>query len=158
MIIGYAILGALLGLPLLLGLGFRVSASHLFFSVMAGELLARYFASTLEFMLAITINNSHVGEYVEPAIIFLPLILTALFLKKSLSRGKAMLHFIPLVITGIVLAAFVLPILPKAVQDQAATNRIGQELLNTSSLIIGGVVLLQLIALWLLNRSRGHRR
>lgn len=160
MITGYAILAILLGLPLALGLFFRVSASHLFFSVMAGELLGRYFGHQVEFIMHVTFPKYHLGAYAEPAVIFLPVLLTALFLRKSISRGKTFLHFVPLLITGIVLAAFVLPLLPNEVQDHVSKTGVGRELLDTSSLIIGAVVLLQLIALWLLNsstRHRGHR-
>lgn len=157
MINGYIILGVLLGLPLALGLFFRVSASHLFFSVMAGELLGRYFGGTVDFMISAALPGRHLGNYAEPAVIFLPVLLTALFLRKSISRGKTLLHFLPLLITGVVLAAFVLPLLPETAQDFVAKTAVGRELLDTTSLIIGAVVLLQLIALWLLNNSTRHR-
>ena len=47
----YLVLAIVVGLPIFLGVFFRVSAPHLFFSVMAGELLARYFGEEAELAL-----------------------------------------------------------------------------------------------------------
>lgn len=152
----YVILGAVLSLPLLLGLVFRVSTSHLFFSLMAGELLARYFGEDVGNIVYSITKNGTAADYAEVAIIVLPMILTAIFLKGSLSKGKVIFHFVPLLVTGVVLAAFLLPELPSNVQAQIKTVPAGQQLLDMSSVIIGAVVLLQLISLWLLNRPHGE--
>lgn len=152
----YIILGVLLALPLLLGVAFRVSASALFFSVMAGELLGRYFHNEVAAFARSTFKTQASAEYSEAFIILLPLFLTALFMHGSISRGKTILHIIPLAITGIVLAAFVLPILPYEIQQQVMTVPLGKQLLDTSNMIIGVVVFLQLISLWLLSRAPGE--
>jgi len=149
--IGYAILGLSIGLPLLLGLVFRVSSSHLFFSVMAGELLARYFGRDAESLAHSLAHNESVGSYAEIAILLAPMILTALLLRRTLSAAKAMLHTVPLAITGVVFAAFALPLLPDGLQDTIRSTQVGDKLLNLNSFIIGGVVVAQLLALWLLN-------
>lgn len=156
--IPYAVLGALLGLPLLLGLIFRVSTSHLFFSLMAGELLARYFGEDVAIVVSSASRSQAAADYAAVAVIVLPLFLTALFLKGSLSKGKVIFHFAPLLITGVVLAAFMLPELPAAVQDQVKTLEAGRQLLDMSDIIIGAVVFLQLISLWLLNRPHGEHK
>lgn len=149
----YIILGLVLGVPIFFGLFFRVSASHLFFSVMAGELLGRYFGEDVEHFLTDTFKDASLAHYAEAIVITLPIILTALFLKGSVSRTKGMLNFFPLIITSIVYAAFTLPVLPHNIQEEVAKVSIGQNLLDTSSVIIGMVVLIQLVALWLLNRG-----
>lgn len=151
----YVILGIILGLPIFFGLFFRVSASHLFFSVMAGELLGRYFGKDVEHFISNTFKDGNLTHYSEAIVITLPIILTALFLKGSVSRTKGVLNFFPLIITSVVYAAFMLPVLPHSVQDQVASVPLGQNLLDTSSVIIGAVVLIQLVALWLLNRGEG---
>lgn len=149
----YIILGVVLGIPVFFGLFFRVSASHLFFSVMAGELLGRYFGKDVEHFIEKTFKNGELTHYAEALVITLPIILTALFLKGSVSRTKGILNFFPLIITSVVYAAFVLPVLPREVQDIVSQVPLGEGLLNTSSYIIGGVVVIQLVALWLLNRG-----
>jgi hypothetical protein len=151
----YVILGIILGIPVFFGLFFRVSASHLFFSVMTGELLGRYFGKDVEHFINVTFKNGELTHYAEALVVTLPIILTALFLKGSVSRTKGLLNFFPLIITSVVYAAFVLPVLPHNVQDIVTEVPLGQGLLNTSSFIVGGVVLIQLVALWLLNRGEG---
>ena len=149
----YLVIGLLIGLPIVLGFFMRVSAPHLFFSVMAGDLLARYFGfdATLEAEKAFRVDT--VTHYTELALLTIPVVLTALILRNTISRSKNILNLVPLAITGLVYAAFALPLLPADVKAEVAANPIGQELLNTSSKIIGVVVLFQLVALWVLNHS-----
>ena len=156
--IPYAVLGALLGLPLILGIIFRVTTSHLFFSLMVGELLAHYFGEEAGEIVDAMARTHVASQYSEVVVLILPIVLTAIFLKGTLPKGKIFLHFLPLAITGLVLVAFALPMLPHEVQDQLKTIEIGRQLLDLSGAIIGGVVFLQLVSLWLLNRSHegGH--
>lgn len=154
--IPYVVLGTVLGLPLLLGLIFRVSTSHLFFSLMAGELLGRYFGEDVGIIVNSVARSQRVADYAEVSVVVIPLILTAIFLKGSLSKGKVIFHFIPLLVTGVVLAAFTLPALPAAAQDYIKQTEAGNQLLGMSSVIVGVVVFLQLVSLWLLNRPSGH--
>jgi len=158
MLLPYIILGVVLGIPIFFGLFFRVSASHLFFSVMTGELLARYFGKDVEHFIGSTFKNGNLTHYSEAIILTLPIILTALFLKGSVSRTKGILNFFPLVITSVVFAAFMLPVLPQELQNEVVKVALGQSLLDTSNMIIGGVVLIQLVALWVLNRGEGSSK
>ncbi len=154
----YIILGAVLGLPVFFGFFFRVSASHLFFSVMAGELLGRYFGHEVESFIDNTFKNGNLTHYAEAIVITLPIVLTALILKGGISRTKGVLNIFPLVITSVVYAAFVLPVLPHNIQEIIGQVPLGRSLMDTSGLIIGGVVLVQLVALWVLSRGEGNDR
>lgn len=156
--IPYLILGVLLGLPLLLGLLFRVSTSHIFFSLMAGELLSRYFGHDAGSIIHAVFRQDLVMDYAEVAVIVLPILLTAIFLKGTLSKGKVVFHFIPLLITGVVLAAFLLPEMPVAARNQISSVEAGRQLLDLSTAIVGAVVFIQLISLWLLHRGHEGRR
>jgi len=149
---GQIILYAVLLFPLILGVIFRVSTSHLFFSLMAGELLARYFGHDLDKLAVQNTGQSTAFPAGELALIIVPMILTAIFLRATVSKSKLVLHIIPLAITGIVLAAFVLPILPADTQALIATSRAGAYLLDLNRVIIGSVVVMQLISLWLFSR------
>jgi hypothetical protein len=151
--IGYAILAAVIGLPVVLGLFFRTNTSFIFFSLLAGELLARYFGYDAELALRTVWRNDNFTAYAEIVVLVLPIIFTALFLRHTLTRGKLIFHTIPLLITGVVMAAFVLPILPKNALAQVRAIDPGERLLGLSEVIIGAVIVLQLITLWLTNRS-----
>ena len=155
---GQIILYLILAFPLILGLAFRVSTSHLFFSLMAGELLARYFGHNIDKLTENNINNTSL-PLGELALIIVPMILTAVILKGTLSKNRIMLHIVPFAITGIILSAFILPILPDNLQSQVSTGRIGAYLLDLNRIIIGGVVVLQLISLWLFSKmGRKHSK
>jgi hypothetical protein len=149
---GQIILYAVLLFPLVLGIVFRVNTSHIFFSLMAGELLARYFGHDLDKIAEQSVNHSSSLPIGELALIFIPMILTAIFMKATISKNKVLLHSIPLAITGIILAAFVLPILPSDLQAQIGTSQVGSHLLELNKAIIGGMVVLQLVSLWLFSR------
>ena len=156
---GNIILGVALGSPLLIGLLFRINTSFLFLSLLAGELLARYFGDDADLALRATFNNDRMAEYAELIVLVLPIVLTVVFLRNSLSKGKMVLHFIPLAVMGLVVAGFALPLLPETIKGQVEATRAGGELLRASDVIVGGVVLLQLITLWLTGRpEKGSSR
>ncbi len=154
----YIILGALTGFPLLLGILFRVNPSHLFFSVMAGELLGRYFGDDAELVIKSLTNSETFAHYAELVIIVLPILFTALFLKGSIEKTKLFYAWIPLLIAGVVLAAFALPTLPTEMLARATSTEIGAQAYESIELVIGVVVGFQLATLWLLNKNKGHSK
>ncbi len=149
----FIILGGLIAIPLVLGLLLKVSASHLFFSVMAGELLARYFGHDAFSAIESVSHSTVLAGYSEAIVLTLPMILTAIFLKGSISRGKTFLHILPFIITGIVYAAFMIHVLPQSVQDIINGNQLTSKIASADGAVIGFVILFQLVALWLLNRG-----
>lgn len=155
--VSYVILGLLLGLPLLLGFVFRVSAPNIFFSVMAGDLLSRYVYKEAENAVESSLHSPTILTYTELLLIVLPMLFTALILHGSISRSKSLLNLVPLAITGVIFAVFALPLLPLDVQSQITSLPLGSLLLNLSGHIIGAVVALQLVAFWLINAG-GHNK
>lgn len=155
---GELILLATLVVPLVLGLSFRVATSHIFFSLMAGELLGRYFGHDIDNNAKAMSDTKVLAGYGEVILIALPMLLTAYFMKGTLSRGRSLLHVIPLVITGIICAAFVLPTLPKEVQNLVRDVPVGDWILDLNKMIIGGMIALQLISLWLFNRTEHSKK
>jgi hypothetical protein len=160
--LGETLLLAIIGFPLFLGLLFRVSTSHLFFSLMAGELLGRYFGRDLESFTASLTHWADLPHYSEAMLIILPMILTAVFLHGSLTKGKALLHILPLAVTGVIAAAFLVPILPHFLQEAVRSWPPGDWFLHLNKTIIGTMIAVQLIALWLLTgkepNSKNRRR
>lgn len=155
MLIQILIWGSLL-LPLLLGLLFRAGAPHLFFSLMAGELLARYFGHDVAKLAETTIPEKYGNATGEIILLVMPMLLTAIFMRKTVKSSRLFLHIIPYAITGIVLAAFLFPLLPTDLQTQLSDSFVGSWILNLNRSIIGGVVVLQIISLWLFNKEERH--
>ena len=149
----YIIIGFLFAFPLFIGMLFRVNTTHLFVTILAAELLERYFRYEVELVLRPFIGNETVLGYTALAMLIIPLVLTGVFLHGSLSRSGIVLHFIPLILCGIVFAAFAGPVLPAAIQGALSENVLGELLLDNSQFIVGVTVLLQLFALWFLTKK-----
>jgi len=150
--VSYIIIGAILALPLVLGLFLRVNTSHLFLSLLSGELLQRYFQDDVVLVVRSFIKNDAVAAYSGLIILLLPMVLTALFLRHTLSKGKAILNAVPLLITGIVFVAFAVPLLPEKPLLLVTETQLGKQVYKSTDLIVGLMVLLQLLSLWLLGR------
>jgi hypothetical protein len=125
---------------------------------MAGELLGRYFGHDIEKSAKPILQQSHATGYGEMLLIVLPMILTAIFMRNTISKGKAILHIPALIVTGIICAAFVIPIMPDALQNQVVTLAPARMILDLNRMIIGGMLVLQLISLWILNKKEGGKK
>jgi hypothetical protein len=147
------ILWSILIFPLVLGVLFRVGAPHLFFSLMAGELLARYFGHDVEKLAADNLARQTPERYGEIILVLAAMLLTAFFMRGTVTKSRLLLHVIPLAVTGVIMAAFLLPLLPPGLQENISTTYVGGWILNLNRAIIGVVVVFQLISLWLFNRS-----
>lgn len=153
----YAILAFLFGLPLVIGTVFRVPTAHLFVTILAAEILERYFRTDVELALSPFVANEAVLGYVGVAMLVVPLLLTGIFLKKTATGARMILHVIPLVLSGVVFAAFAAPTLPASVQELLMTVEPGELLLNNASFIVGVTVFLQLLSLWFLTRAKSGK-
>lgn len=154
----YIILGFLFGYPLLVGALFRVSTSLLFATILAAELLERYFVYDVQLVLQPFIRSDVALSYVGIIMLSLPVLLTGVFLKGSLSRMKVALHFIPLILCGVVFAAFAAPVLPQIVQTELTTTEVGSLLLDNTNFIVGVAVFLHLLVLWFLTRNKEAKK
>jgi hypothetical protein len=150
----YIILGFLFGLPLLIGSLFRINTAYLYVSILSAELLTRYFTDDAELVLAPFVTSEVLLSYIGIVMLSIPLLLTGFFLHGSLSHGKTLLHLVPLLLCGVVFAAFAVDVLPDVVRAELADNPIGSVLMDSTQFIVGVTVLLQLVALWLFNRSK----
>jgi len=148
------VLAFLFGFPLVVGALFRVNTSYLFVTILAAELIERYFRDDAELVLAPFIQSEVVLQYLGFAMLVLPVILTGVFLHGSLSKAKTFLQIIPLVLCGVVFAAFAAPILPTVIREALIENQIGSLLIDSAQLIVGTTVFLQLMALWSFNKPK----
>lgn len=145
-----------LAFPLGLGILFRVSASALFFSIMAGELLGRYFAEEAERSLNVMFGEK-LSHYGEAIILILPVILTAIVMRNTLAKSKVILNVVPLLIAGVVFTVFLLPVLPFHLQTSIRSTPYGDYFFELNSAIIGIVILSQLVILWLFDRGENKK-
>lgn len=155
--IGEIIVALVIGMPLALGLIFRTNTSYIFFSLMTGELLGRYFGHDLDGLIQQTTHSSEYEGYGEIFLIIAPVLLTSYILRGSIPKGKWIVHFIPLLVTGIIGGAFILPILPDDPLNLVRDVPIGDWMLHLNKTIIGGLLIVQLLSLWIINHIKHHR-
>jgi hypothetical protein len=149
----YVIVAAIAGLPVLLALVFRVSAVFLFLSIAVGNLLVLYLGTEAGLVSGLVSNDSIAPMVAQLVLLLLPVLLTLLFLRKSLPKHKLLLHLLPLFACGMMLMAVALPLLPGGIRAEILTSSVGPYFNNTQNLIVGTSALLVLLLTWVTHRS-----
>jgi hypothetical protein len=147
------IVGLIAGLPVLLAIIFRVSAVFLFLSIAVGNLLVLYLGMEAGLVSGLVSTNSSAPMVAQLVLLFVPVILTLLLLRKSLPKHKVLMHLLPLLACGFMLMAVALPLLPGGVQGDILASPAGPYFDNTQNLIVGSAALLVLLLTWLTHRS-----
>ncbi|MBI3624084.1 hypothetical protein HY218_00460 [Candidatus Saccharibacteria bacterium] len=149
------ILAIIAVLPLLLALLLRVSALFLFLGVAAGALLAQYIADDASLVLNSFFTHINVDQYVKLGLLVLPVVLTLLFLRKTLSASQLVFQLVPLVVTSAAFATLVIGMLPGGVQYNIVSNPIGKIANSSQNVMVAASTLLTLLLAWF---TQGHRR
>lgn len=148
------LIASIAGIPALLSLLLRVNAVFVFLSIAAGNLLVLYLGRDAGNVGEMFIKGSNGPMIAQLAVLGLPLLLTFIFLRKTLPTSKILLHFLPVVASGIMLAALTLPILPSDLQGQVFGSAVGPYFKNSQGLIVGAASVLTLLLTWFTYRSR----
>lgn len=156
--IGEIIVAAVIATPLLLGLFFRTSTTYIFFSLMTGELLGRYFGEDLDHLVEQLTKSTKYEGYGEIMLIVIPMVLTAYILRGSIAKGKWIMHILPLAVTGIIFSAFVLSVTPENIQELVRESSAGDLVMHLNKSIIGVLLVVQLLSLWIINHIKHSRR
>ena len=150
-----------IAVPALILVLLRTNAAMVFLSLCAGALLVSFAGNEASLVGSAIGNNSEaVSQYFEMALLLLPVLLSTIFLRKSMTGPKAMLNILPAVAVGIVGVLIAVPLLPGGVQA-TVTNLNGWKLLEQSKEIVVVVgVVVSLAVLWLTGRPshKGHKK
>ncbi|HSX44426.1 MAG TPA: hypothetical protein VLE69_04015 [Candidatus Saccharimonadales bacterium] len=153
----YIILAVIAGLPLLLALLFRVNAILLFLGVAVGALLAQYIADDASLVVNSFFTHINVDDYVKLGLLILPVILTLLFLRKTLSPPQLVFHLLPLVITAAAFATLIISALPGGVQHDILANPIGKIADSSQNVLIAASSILTLLLAMFTMGHKGKR-
>ena len=152
------ILAAIAGVPVLLALFLRVSAIYLFLSVAAGSLLVTYIADDASLALGMMITGQDTNLIAQLGLLFLPIILTIVFLRKTLPRTKLLLHLIPLLGTGLTIAVLALPYFDSSSQSQIFANYYGDMFKDSQDVIVGATAILILLLTWFTKKHKDDKK
>lgn len=144
------------GIPVLLLLWLRTNAAIVFLSLCAGSVLVKFVGDDASLVgAALGNNNQIVSQYAQLALLLIPVVLTALILRKSVTGPKGILNVLPAIGVGLVGVLLVVPLLPGGVQSSITATNGWKVLEHNRSIVVGASVFVSLLALWVSHR-RGH--
>lgn len=126
----------------------RVSAVFLFASIAVGNFLVLYLSDDVILAINAFSKSKDIPMIVQLILLFLPVALTLYMVRKSTTRGKFLLHLIPLAGCGLSLAVLALPILPADLQAQMLGHPSGDVFKNSQDLIISITAVSILLLMW----------
>lgn len=146
-----AILGLLVGLPLILSFILRVNAGILFLSLCAGSVLSEFVSDD-----AIQIVDSFfprtnpdiTASVTRLVLLLLPAVLTIVFMRRSMAGSKTLINILPAAASGLLTALLVVPLLPPGTRYSITGTEAWDTLKNFQSLIIGAGATVSLLVLW----------
>jgi len=117
--VGLLLFAGLAIVPILLVVLFRANGTTAFLSVCLGYLLAHFVSADIVEGLAlfVKLDKLIVGDYLQLALLVLPVLLVLIFSKGSFHGGeKKFVHVLPGVAAGLLLALLAVEFMPKAMQ------------------------------------------
>jgi len=149
-----------IAMPALLLLLLRTNAAIVFLSLCAGALLVQFAGNEANLVGSMLGNNRDVvSKYFELALLLLPVLISAILLRKSMAGPKGILNILPAIAVGVVGVLLAVPLLPPGPQS-AITGLNGWTILERSKEIVVVVgVLVSLLALFLTHpHGRKHKK
>ncbi len=136
------ILAAAVGVIALVLLLLRTNAGVVFFSLCAGSVLASQLGGQASLLSSSVIKDGDVNHgVVYIAMIVLPAILSAFFMRKSVKSSKMLFNVIPAVAVGALTALLVIPLIPSDVRFQLTNNSTWDLLIRYQpAILVGGIV------------------
>lgn len=150
------IIGAVALAPILLALIFRTHATYLFISMCVGYFLQFALSDDVDLALATIIRGSNSMVIARFVLLALPIALTLFILRKT--AGKSVLfQFIPLIFTGLFLAAITLPLMPTGTEQAIYESPYGANIRGAQDLVITAAVISNLLLMWSLFKHHGRK-
>ncbi len=145
------ILMAIIGLvPVLLIVLARVKAAFVFMSLAVGVILSNYVGDTALDMVQTFVRgyNATTQSMVQIGLLIVPVLLTLLFLNRSLSNNKTIINIFPAILTGLTVLFLVVPLLPPGTSNGIYGNSIWLRLGSYQAALISAAALISLAQLW----------
>jgi hypothetical protein len=144
----------LIGGPALLLMVLRANASLVFLSTCLGAVLLQLVGNDANdffgmFLPGVSGNNLQIG------LLLLPVILTTVFMVKSIDGAKILFNILPALGTGFLLSLLLVPLLPGGESYALEHSESWQIVQQLQAGVVGATALLCLLSLWM-QRPKGH--
>ncbi len=136
------ILAAAVGAIALTLLLLRTNAGVVFFSLCAGSVIASQLGGQASLLSSSVIKDGDINHgLVYIAMIILPALLSAFFLRKSVKSSQMLFDAIPAVAVGALTALLIVPLIPGELRPQLSNNDTWDILIRYQPVIlVGGIV------------------
>jgi len=137
----------------------RTNAAVVFFSVCAGSVLATQLGSDASLLSSAVIKDGDVNKSIAYiALIMLPAVLSAIFLRGSISSSQSFFNAFPALAVGLLLALLVIPQLPESLSADVLSSSAWGTLQEFQPIILVGGVISSVLLLWVTHRHGGKHK
>lgn len=139
------VLAAIAGIIWIALLFLRVPSSIAFFSLLVGQLLATEAGADVYDFVGSLLRIPEL-RYIQITLLLLPLLLTILFLRGSVSKAKLLIEIVPCLFVALVVLLLLYPLIPEL--QNAANNATGRKIEDLKGVIIIAASVSGLISAW----------
>lgn len=152
------IIGACIILIAVILLALRTNSGVVFFSVCAGSVLANQLGSDVSLIGSSFVKDGDLSKSIAYILlIVLPALLSAIFLRGSITSAKSFFNLFPSVAVGALLVLLVVPNLPAEISGKILENQAWGELQDYQPIILVGGVISSILMLYVTHRHGGRK-
>ena len=158
------ILGAIVLVPLLLLMLLRVNATLVFLSLCLGDVLVQFVAGDASSFMSL-LKSTHAtpvtdtvasgNNLVRLVLLLLPVLLTTLFMIKTVKGAKLALNVLPATGVGLLGGLLVVPLLSAGLSHNIIASPLWLQVTRAQNLIVGSSALICLLVLWVQRPKTG---
>jgi hypothetical protein len=145
----------LVGAPVAILMLWRINASLVFLSACLGTVLLRFVGDDASDFAGMFLPFLS-GNNLKLALVLLPVVLTTIFMMKTLRGGQLLFNTLPALGTGLILALLIVPLLPSEYVAQVQSSVVWRQLLQLQALVVGASALACLVFLWSQRPKQSH--
>lgn len=142
---------AIIAVPALLFIVLRSNAAVGVLSLFAGSVIAQTASGDTSRLFETVIPSAMTAEFklIPLVLLLLPVVVSFLFLSKSVKASHLLLQLLPAACIGLVGLLLAVPYLSANAVSQLGSSQLWATLQNLNVAIIGGAVFVSLVSLWL---------
>lgn len=148
------VIAAIVAVPILWALFWRVNSVLLFLSIATGSLLQHTLGESVALAITTFYKDGPVELIANVGLIALPVVLTLLLLRRSMKGSGVLLQILPLIAAGAALGALILPLLPSDFQTEVYKNPGGDIIRQSLDVVVAVAAALNLSLAWRVYRHR----
>jgi len=133
----------------------RINAALVFLSLCLGDVLVQFVSGDTNSFLGTFTGHNASTQLIKLGLLLLPVILTALFMVRTIKGSRIILNILPATGVGLLGALLAVPLLPRATAVTIMNSGLWQTVQRGQDLIVGSSALVCLFVLWLLRPKSG---